>query len=248
MVVRRVDGALRIGADDQDLGLALLEVAPHPADRPPGADGDDEGVDLAFGLLPDLGARRLVVGVGVRHVRVLVGLEAPRNLFRKPRGDRVVALGRVRFDGGRCDHDLGTVGPQHRDLLLAHLVRHDEDAAVALQRGRDRKPDAGVARGRLDDRAPRAKLPFALCRLDHRQSDPVLDRTAGVQVLELRQQGGRDLSAEAVESDDRRPTDELEDVRVPARHAARKRNGRGEYLLGDRSPRVTLSGGSGVCL
>ena len=80
------------------------------------------------------------------------GLKPPGISSASRDGDRVVDSGRVVVDRGRRDHDLGAVRAQHRDLLLAHLVGHDEDAAVALARRRDREPDAGVARGRLDDR------------------------------------------------------------------------------------------------
>ena len=170
-------------------------------------------------LLPDLGPGRLVVRLRVRRVRVLVGLEPARDLLGQPVGDAVVALGRVRVDRGRRDHDLGAVRAEHRDLLLAHLVGHDEDAAVAAERGRDREPDAGVARGRLDDRASRAKPAVLLRRLDHREADAVLHGAAGVQVLELREELARDVAGEALEPDDRRVPDELEHGRVlAARH------------------------------
>ena len=187
-VLGGVDRALRVGADDQELRVPLLQVAPRARDRAARADGDHDRVELAAGLLPDLRARRLVVRLRVRHVRVLVGLVAARDLLGEPVGDGVVALRRVVLDGGRGDHDLGAVRAQHRDLLLAHLVGHDEDAAVALERRGDREADAGVAGGRLDDRAARLELPVALGRLDHRHPDPVLDRAAGVEVLELCEQ------------------------------------------------------------
>ena len=203
LLVGGEDGALRIGADDPDLRLALLEVPADAGDRASGADRDDDRVDLAARLLPELGAGRPVVGLGVRLVRVLVGLEPTRDLLGEPVGDRVVALRRVVVDRGRRDHDLGAVRPERRDLLLAHLVRHHEDAAVALVRGRDREPDAGVARGRLDDRPARAKAPVALGRLDHRQADPVLVRSTRVHELELREQRRPGLCAEGDEPDDR---------------------------------------------
>ena len=210
-----VDRALRVGADDQHLGAVLLEVAPDAGDRAAGADGDHDRVDLtALGLLPDLGRSRLVVRLGIRQVRVLVGLEAAGDLLGEAVRDRVVRLGRVVVDGGRRDHDLGAVGAQRRDLLLAHLVRHHEDAAVALLRGRDREPDAGVARGRLDDRAAGAELALPLGRLDHREPDAVLVRAARVEELELREQCRRHVGAEAVEPHDRRRADEVEESRV----------------------------------
>jgi hypothetical protein len=94
------------------------------------------------------------------------------------------------LDRGRRDHDLSAVRAEERDLLLAHLVRHHEDAAIALDRRADREADAGVAGGRLDDRAAGPELALAFGRLDHRQPDPVLHRAAGVQVLELREHLG----------------------------------------------------------
>ena len=178
----------RIDGDDRARRALLLEVAPDARDRPAGADRDDDGVDVAaVGLLPELGPGRLVVRFGVGGVRVLVGLESAGDLLGESVGDRVVALRRVRVDRGRRDDDLGAVRAQHRDLLLAHLVRHHEDAAVAAQRRGHREADARVSRRRLDDRASRAQPPVLLRRLDHGVPDPVLHRAAGVQVLELRQ-------------------------------------------------------------
>ena len=173
------------------------------------------------GLLPELRAGRAVVRLRVRVVRVLVGLEPARDLLGEPVGDGVVALRRVVLDGGRRDHDLGAVRAQGRDLLLAHLVRHHEDAAVALVRGRDREPDAGVARGRLDDRPAGTEAPVALGGLDHRDADAVLVGAAGVEELELCEQRRPRLLAERDQPDDRRAADEVEDGRVGARHTAR---------------------------
>ena len=218
LALRRVHRAFGIGADDQHLRLSLLEVAPDAADRAARADRDDDRVDLAARLLPDLRPGQAVVRLRVRHVGVLVGLEAAGDLLGEPVGDGVVALGRVVLDRGRRDHDLGAVGAQQRDLLLAHLVRHHEDAAVALDRGADREPDAGVARGRLDDRPARLQLSLALGRFDHRQADAILHGAAGVQVLELRENLRAAARAQLVEADDRRRADELEDARVLAGH------------------------------
>ena len=213
-----VDRALGIDADDLHLGLLLVEPAADARDRPAGADGDDDRVELAAGLLPDLGRGDVVVRLRVRHVRVLVGLEAAGDLLGEPRRDRVVRLRRVVVDRRRRDHDLGAVRAEHRDLLLAHLVGHDEDAAVALARRGDGEPDAGVARGRLDDRAARLELPLALGLLDHREADPVLHRAARVQVLELGEDAGVARRREPVEPYDRRRADELEEGRILARH------------------------------
>ena len=218
LALRGVDRALGVDADDLHVRRVLLEVAADAADRAAGADRDDEGVELAARLLEDLRSRRQVVRLRVRHVRVLVGLEAAGDLLGEPRRDRVVRLGRVVVDRRRRDHDLGAVAAEHRDLLLAHLVGHHEDAAVALLRRRDREPDARVARGRLDDRAAGLELPVALGRLDHREPDAVLVRAARVHVLELREQRRGNVLRDPREPHDRGVPDQVEHGWVLARH------------------------------
>ena len=112
-------------------------------------------VHLAARLLPDLGPGRLVVRLRVRLVRVLVGLEGAGDLLGEAVRDRVVALGRGRRDGGRADDDLGAVAAQERALLLGDLVRHDEHAAVAL----DRRGDGEARRPCSRSSAPRSSRP-----------------------------------------------------------------------------------------
>ena len=87
-VVAGVDRADRVGADDLDGRVALLEVAAGAGDRAAGADAGDEVRDAAARLLPQLGAGGRVVGVRVGRVEVLVGLEGARDLLGQAVGDR----------------------------------------------------------------------------------------------------------------------------------------------------------------
>ena len=190
-----------------------------PETVPAGPQGDHEGVQLAAGLLPDLGAGGVVVRLGVGHVGVLVGLEPAGDLLGQPVGHRVVALGRFGLDGGRTDHHLGAVGSQQRDLLAAHLVGHDEDAAIALDGGGDRQADAGVAGGRLDDGAARAQAAVAFGGLDHADADAILDRAARVEVFELGDNRGGDVSGERLQAHQRSPSDQLDHGGVCPRHS-----------------------------
>ena len=123
--------------------------------------------------------------VGFSLFQYWSGLNAPGMSRASRAATRVVALGRLGRDVGRAQDDLGAVGPQQLLLLGRLLVGHDEDAAIALERRGDGQAVAGVARRRLDDRAARLEQARALGRLDHRQADPVLDRAAGVEHLEL---------------------------------------------------------------
>ena len=159
-----------------------LIVPPVPTPR-------DEVRDLAVGLPPDLRAGRLVVAERVVAVGVLVGLPGAVDLADQPVGDVVVAVGVLGCDGGRAHDHLGAVRLEHVALVLADLVRAHEDAVVALGLRHHRQPDAGVARRRLDDRAAGLELAALLGGLDHPQRDPVLDRAAGVEVLDLGQHG-----------------------------------------------------------
>ena len=66
----------------------------------------------------------------------------------------------------RREVQLGAVGLEQRAPLERHVVGHGQDQPVALGRADQRQPDAGVARGRLDDHrlaaagsAPRARPP-----------------------------------------------------------------------------------------
>ena len=196
-----VDRPLGVGADHDEVGVALAQVAGGAGDRAAGADAGDEVGDLPGGLLPDLGSGRLVVGLRVGLVEVLVGLERARDLGGEPVGHAVVGLRRVGRDVGRGEHDLGAVGAEQIDLLARHLVRHHRDHAVALQPRRDREPGAGVARGRLDDRAAGLQPAVALGGLDQRHRDAVLDRAARVERLELGDQPRAQPGADARQPD-----------------------------------------------
>src|SRR4029079_13471622 len=209
--VHRAD---RVGADDLDVGVLLLEVASDAADRAAGADTGHEVGDPAVGLLPELGARLLVVGARVVRVGVLVGLPGIR-LLREPVGDVVVRVRVVRCDRGGADDHFGAVGLQHVALVLADFVGADEDAPVAALLGDEREPDTGVARGRLDDGPARLELAGLLGRLDHPDCDPVLHGTARVHVLHLREHQGCGAVGGAVEPDQRGVADQVQErVRV----------------------------------
>src|SRR5271166_6433018 len=125
--------------------------------------------------------------VGVLRVRVLVRLPAAGRLPGQPVRDRIVGVRMVGRDGGRAYDDFGAVGPQHAELVLANLVRADEQASVALLRRHDRQAYTGVAGRGLDDRPAGLELAGLLCRHHHAQRDAVLDRAAGVEVLDLGQ-------------------------------------------------------------
>ena len=150
-----VEGTLGIRADDLDLGVALLEITARAGHRAARADAEDDVRHLAVGLLPDLWPGRVVVRLGVHRVVVLIWEEAAGCLLREPLGHLVIGLGRLRRHRRRAHDDLGAERAQQVSLLLALLVGHRADDAVALDRRGHRETDAGIAARRLDDRAAR---------------------------------------------------------------------------------------------
>ena len=168
--------------------------------------------DAAVGLTPDLGACGAVVRFGVARVEVLVGLIGARHLTGQPVRDRVVRLRRVALDVGGADHHLGAVRAQQADLLRRHLVGHDEDHLVALDRRGHRKPVAGIAGGGLDDGASRAQQSTALRVLEHREPDAVLDAAARVELLELGQDQRPEPLGDLAQPDQRGVADQVEDA------------------------------------
>ena len=130
----------------------------------------------------------------------------------------------IRRHRRRRDDHLGAERLEQAHFFLRHLVRHREDALVALERRGDRQSDAGVAARALDDRAARLEASLALRLLDDRHADAVLDRAAGIEDLRLRVHRRANAARHSVEADERRPPDRAEDVVVRFRVALRHRS------------------------
>ena len=102
----------------------------------------------------------------------------------------------IRF-GDRALHTLGAIG-QHQfgavclhqlSALDRHGLGHDDDDAVASCGGDCGKSDTGIAGGRLDNDAAFFEQSFFLGVVDHRLGDTILDRSGGIEVLELCEDG-----------------------------------------------------------
>ena len=119
----------------------------------------------------------------------------------------------VRRDGGRADQDLARRSREDVRLVLADLVRADEDAVVAALL-RPRWP----ARRRCCRRSARrwcrraAAAPDASAASIIRLRDAVLHRPARIEVLDLGQHRGLDALGDLVEPDERGVADQVADV------------------------------------
>ncbi len=211
-----VDAAYGIGADNANfsagLGCFLLQVLAGTGNRATGADAADEAVDLPVRVLPDLRARGQVVGLGIVHVVILIGVEAAGCLPRNALGDLHVALRMVMGQIGARDDDPRSVGLEHVDLFPAHLVGHGEHATIAAHRSGHREPEAGVTRGALHQgrAGPEQTGLFGAAHHVHRHA--VLDRPAGIEVFELCEHRRHAFVGKAVELHERRLADELQYV------------------------------------
>ena len=126
-------------------GFRSFRNLPAPLIVPPVPAPATKCVMRPLGLLPDLGTGGAIVRFRIRLVVELVREDRARRVVHDPLRLHHVVLGMIGRHRGRRDHHLGPERLEQAHLLLRHLVGHREDAAVALERRRDREPDAGVA-------------------------------------------------------------------------------------------------------
>ena len=146
----------------------------------------------------------------IGRIAELIDVKRARNFRRQSRGDILIIFrmpaGHVASRQANFRAERADVG----DFLLRHLVGNDEDDAITLRAGDEGEAEAGVARGRLDDRAAGLQLPIALRRLDHRERDAVLDRAGRILVLQLHEKLAR-TGIHPRDLDQRRVADERKD-------------------------------------
>ena len=121
------------------------------------------------------------------------------------------------------EHEFGPVGAQQRPALLAHGLGHGDDDAVAPCGADHRERDAGVAARALDDGAAGLQRARRLRRIDDADAESVLHAGRGVVELELREHGRGGAVGHAVQSHERRATEDLGDVVEDLGHGASSR-------------------------
>ena len=152
-----------------------------------GADARHEDVHAAVGVVPDLRAGGLDVGLGVGGVHELAGDEGVGNLFCQLVG---LGDGTLHALGALAQHQLCAVSLHQLAALDAHGLRHDDDDAVTLGGSYGGQTDAGVAGGGLNDDGTGLEFAGGLGVVDHLLGDTVLDGTGRVEIFQLGQNGG----------------------------------------------------------
>src|SRR5882757_231180 len=129
-VAAGINRLMRIGTDNADGRILLLEKPAGTGDRATGADSGDEMRDPTTRLPPYLRAGRLPMCLRICRIVVLVGEPRARRFFGEPPGDLADMSWILARHTGGGDNDLGAVGPQQRDLFRARLVRHDNNCVI----------------------------------------------------------------------------------------------------------------------
>jgi hypothetical protein len=161
------------------------------------------------------------VDLRIGWVRELVGAKAVGAIG----GDPARGLDGLIHTAKRLDHrHLSAVDAQQPGSLATHPLGHGQHQLIALGGADEGERDAGVARGRLDDRgSPGLDPSLPLGGLDHGHADPVLDRAGGVVDLELADELGAALGGESGEAHERRVPRALGDAGRDGLGRARER-------------------------
>ncbi len=171
--------------------LHFFEETAQTGQRPAGADTHHDRVEVMAHLLPNLRPGSALVRERIGRIAELINVEAARNFLGQARRD-VLIIFRVTAGDVRARHPhLGAERAHVGDFFLRHLVGNNENAAVAFGAGDQSQAETGIAGSRLDDRAARLQFSIAFRRLDHRESDAILDRAGRILVLEFKKKLAR---------------------------------------------------------
>ena len=170
------------------------------------------------------------MGLAVGHVVELVGPDrAVRlllgNLVGEAPGILHVVVGVAIGDRRHLDQ-LRAAEPQHVLLFLALGLGNHDHRAVAEGVADQRKPDAGVAGGAFDDGPAGFQHAPPLGIAHDVERGAVLDRAAGVQELALAEDLAAGRLGRAVETDQRRVSDQFDKTRYGCHDASRPRRKR----------------------
>ena len=208
-----------LDGDDLDLGVLLLEELTHAGHGTAGANAGDEDVDLAVGVVPNLGAGRGLVDGRVRGVHKLTGDDTVGGLLLQLLG---LGDGALHALGAVGEHELRTVRLHQLAALDGHGLGHGDDHLVAAGGRHGGDTDAGVAARGLDDGVVAAahELAGLLGLVNHVLGDAVLNGAGGVEVLELDEHAGLEVlvGLKVGELQKRGVADKLIDGRVNLAH------------------------------
>ena len=143
---------------------------------------------------------------------ILVRVQTVGRLLRNLAGNTVVTTRILGFDRGRRYNYLGPKSLKRMNLLIAHLIGHNEDALVALHRCGDSEPHACVSRSGFNDGSTGLDHALTLGVFDDRDADTVFDGSSRVEELNFGQNGRLNPLRDTTELHQRSIANGLEDV------------------------------------
>ena len=219
LALREHRGGGGLDGDNLNLWVLLLEELAHAGHGAAGANAGDEDVDLAVGVIPDLGAGRGFVDGGVGGVYKLAGDNAVGGLLLQLLGFRDGALHAL---GSVSEHELCAICLHKLAALDGHGLGHGDDHLVAASRRHRGDTDAGVAARGLDDGVVAAahELAGLLGLVNHVFGDAVFNGPRGVEVFQLDEHAGLEVlvGLKVDELQERGVADKLIDRRVNLAH------------------------------
>src|SRR5271154_4394590 len=168
--------------------------------------------DFPLSVFPDFRAGGAVMRFGVHRIFVLIRIKRIWNFARKFRSNGIIAARIFRLDGGRADDYFRAESFQQINLFARLLVGNSKDDFVATHASDEREPHAGVAGSPFDDGAAWLQLAGAFGFVDHRDSDTIFHRAAGIHVVGLYPNFSGKIFGEAIQADDGRVAHRFEDV------------------------------------
>src|SRR6185312_686486 len=196
----------RIGQHAADGAPPRLQVPGDAGEGAAGARGDDEGVQAARGLLPDLRSGRLDMCLPVGGVVELIGPDGARQARSQPLRHFLVLVG-IAVGDRRHLVDFGAEHFEQPVFLRRLVVRHHDDTTIAARVADVGEAYPGVARRTLDDDAAGDEL-AAVLRAEHdRARRTILDGSAGVHELRFAEYFAAGLFAHPPQPDQRRIAD-----------------------------------------
>ena len=167
-------------------------------------------IDINFltQLLCQFDCCRSIVHIGICRI-----LELLRHIVIRGRGSNFQSL--VHRAGNTqlriCQHELRSERADDFLSLLTHVLRHDNDHAIAFANTAERKPDSCISGSRLNDRHPGSQLSVFLRLLYHIECDPVFNTAARIQELRF----GKNLKpGRLLQADERCVSDQIQNIRV----------------------------------
>src|SRR3989442_587419 len=138
------------------------------------------------------------------------------------------AVGTLEWIG---EHELGAERTDDPFALDRDLVRHAELEGVATHRADHRQCGPGVPARRVEDRSAAAQAALLFGGEDHPEARPVLDAAARIRALDLRPELAAEAGPDAMQRDEGRLADALEDRAAHALpHELRSESGHGDRL------------------